>query len=158
MNFLFERNHKYETHTSIEDIRSMLKELRRTSWHDVAINLTGKLEEDDSFRLARKYSFTGVKIGLPTNYVLLEGQLTEDNNNTNIEVTVRSSRILLFYFYSLLIFLFYDLYRLFESNFTDDYIRSVGIFLILTFFIFQIRNSLNKITNSFERYLQVGKR
>ncbi len=158
MNFLFQRNHQYETHTSIEDIRSRIKELRKTSWHDIAVNLTGKVEEDDSFQLSRKLGFTGFTKGLPKNFVLIDGQLTEVNTATTINITVRCNYLLLFYFYAASAFLAYDLYCLLESNFTIDYVRPVVLSLILLYFIFFTRSQLNRITNSFESYLRVGKR
>ncbi len=158
MNLFFERKHRYETHTSIEDIRSRIKELRKTSWHDVAVNLTGKVEEDNSFQLSRKLGFIGFTKGLPKSFVLIEGQLTENNTATDITITVRCNYLLLFYFYAAFAFLLYDVYAFIESNFTADPIRPIAISIILLYFTFFIRNQLNRITDSFESYLRIGKR
>jgi hypothetical protein len=158
MNILFQRKHFYETHTSIEDIRSRIKELRKTSWHDVAVNLTGKLEEDNSFQLSRKIGFIGFTKGLPKNFVLIDGQLTENKTATDIAITVRCNHLLLLYFYAAFLFLMYDLYTLIENNFATDPVRPIALSVILLYFTFFIRNQLNRITSSFESYLRVGKR
>lgn len=158
MNLFFQRKHRYETHSSIEDIRGSIRELRKTRWYDVAINLTGKVEEDNSFQLSRKLGFIGFTKGLPKSFVLIEGQLTENNTATDITITVRCNYLLLFYFYAAFAFLLYDVYAFIESNFTTDPIRPIAISIILLYFTFFIRNQLNRITDSFESYLKVGKR
>jgi|GEM_PF-1251554 len=158
MNVFFQRKHYYETHTAIEDIRSRLKELRKTSWHDIAVNLTGKVEEDNSFKLENKSGFVFRFGGIPQNTVLIEGNLIEDNTNTNIHITARCNYFLVFLFYLSAAITMYDLYTFLSSNFATDLIRAGILFFFLLFFIFFIRQSLNSITQRFERYLQVGKR
>lgn len=158
MNILFQRKHKYETHTGIEDVRQRIKSLRKSSWHDVAINLTGKIQEDNSFTLKNKQTLGAFTRGIPKTFVILEGQLTPDNIATTIDVTVRPNYILVLLFYILACIVLYDLYEFIIYDFSTDLLRAGILSIILLFSVFLIKSMMNDITNRFEEFMLLGKR
>ncbi len=158
MNFLFQRKHKYETHTAIEDVRQRIKSLRKSRWYDVAINFTGNIQEDDSFTLKTKQSLGAFTKGLVKTFVFLEGQLIADNTSTKIDVTVRPNYVVVLLFYVLACFVLYDLYDFVIHVFTTDLLRAGTILIILLFNGFLITRMMNSITNRFEEFMLLGKR
>ncbi len=117
MNIFFTRKYKYIKYDSLEIVLDELKELTERKWYDSADNITGKLNEDNSFQLTHKWSFSFIR-WIETNPAYINGIIETDDNRTVIMISVRPNSIFVLSFYCLLV---YFIYNLFQPNlFTDE--------------------------------------
>ena len=117
MNIFFTRKYKYSKYDSLEMVLDEIKDITSRKWHNGADNITGKLNEDNSFQLTHKWSFSFIR-WIETSPAYINGTIETDDSKTVIKTSVRPNSIFVLSFYFLIV---YFIYNLFQPNlFTDE--------------------------------------
>jgi hypothetical protein len=155
MSPLFEQKYRYIVFEPVDSVRSQLKSILKTPWYDIAVNLAGKVSNDNTFKLYPKLSM-GVEIfGVIQSIAVLTGKLEPTDGQTHILVEVRPNYAFLLVFYVILLILILKLGGMFISRTVDDWIMSVALFFILIFIRSLIHFSMGRLKNRFERTMSV---
>lgn len=155
MNPLFEQKYCYIVFEPVDNVRSQLKSILKTPWYDITVNLTGKVSNDNTFKLYPKLSM-GVKVfGVVQSVAVLTGRLEPASGQTNIVVEVRPNHALLLAFYLVLLILILKLAGMFISRTGDGWIMAVALFFMLLFIRSLIHFSMGRLKNRFERVMSV---
>ena len=155
MNFSLEQEYRYIVLTSSSNVRSQLKSILKTPLYDIAINLTGTLSEDDSFKLYPKLTVGAEFFGISRGFAIIAGRLATNGQQTTIEVRVRPSRSVLVVFYVFLISFLIKLFSLVKSSSEADLILVVALFVGVIFFRSLIHFSAGRLRNRFERLMSL---
>ena len=105
MDPFFSFKKEYCVNDSIHNVRSQIKSLVERRPFDFSENISGTLNEDDSFKLSPKWTFGSLKVfGIQQDMTYLNGKLKEDNGQTIIETMARPNYaiVAIFYFMVLL--------------------------------------------------------
>lgn len=131
MSPLFEQRYRYIVFEPVDSVRSQLKSILKTPWYDIAINLAGRVSNDNTFKLYPKFSMGIEVFGVIQSVAVLTGRFEPADGQTNILVEVRPNYGLLIVFYLVLLILILKLVGMFISRTADDWILSVALLLIL---------------------------
>lgn len=150
MNLLFEQNYKYIVFDPIENLRLQLKSITKTPWYDLQVNLSGKLYEDDKFKLYSKFPFGPGKV-IAVIYGKLE-LLENSQTAINISVRPRNRALIIFYFIAMLF-----LFELFSSLNSDpqEWALTIAYFITLIILRSLIYSTTNSLKNRFERIMSI---
>ena len=149
--------HKYK-YVSLEDIggtRSRLKSILETPWYDIAVNLAGKVYDDNTFMLYPKFSMGFEFFGFSQSVAVIVGKMEGEGEQTHINIEVRPNHAVLFSFYIILLIFLFRLFKLFTSSSEVDRILAVGLFFILFFIRSHIYFSMGRLRNRFERLMSL---
>jgi hypothetical protein len=80
MNLLLNQKYEYNILLPAEEVRAQLKSITRTPWYDLAINLQGKLYDDDKFKLLSKTAIGIKTIGGMQDVAILKAGLNRMAN------------------------------------------------------------------------------
>jgi hypothetical protein len=109
MNFLFTHTNRYFSHEPIKNVSEKLKELTRKPWYDAAPNLAGRFNSENSFTLTSKWSI--LSIGwIERSNAYLRGTLSDYNDGTRIEVSVRPNSVFVILFYALIMLFTFEVF------------------------------------------------
>ena len=153
MNLSFGQEYKYIVFEPVDMVRSQLKSITRTPWYDVAINLSGKVFDDNRFKLYSKMSMGIQVFGLIQDIVVITGQLESEHGKTNIHVKIGPSDLVLAAFYVISFIFLFEAISLFMSSHLDRWIMVVGLFFLLVFMRSLIYFSAGRLKNRFERIM-----
>lgn len=155
MNPLLDQRYQYIVLKHVDQVRSHLKEITKTPWYDIAVNLAGKVNEDNTFVLYSKLSFGIDVFNMAQNTAIIAGKLEPQNNEqTIIHAEVRPNYFVLFVFYLILIILVFKLADFLVSGRQDW----TAIILLFTLFIILrsvIHFSIGRLKNRFERIMSI---
>jgi hypothetical protein len=155
MNPLLEQKYRYVVFQSLDHVRAQLKSITKTPWYDIAVNLAGKVSEDNTFKLYSKISFGIEVFNMQQNTAIITGKLEpQDGEQTIIHVEVRPNYFVLFALYFIAIIFVFKLVDLFVSGGKDW----LGKALLLILFIFLrslIHFSIGRLKNRFEKVMSV---
>jgi hypothetical protein len=155
MNFLLEQKYRYIVFESLNNVRGKLKAITKTPWYDIAINLAGKVSDDNTFELYSKLSLGVNVFNVPQNIAIIMGRLkSETEEQTDIHVVVRPNYAVLFVFYFVIAIFLFKLFTAFHSN-VQDWILNGFLFLFLVFLRSIIYFSMGQLKNRFERIMSV---
>ena len=155
MSPLFEQKYTYIVFEPADSVRSQMKSILKTPWYDIAVNLAGKVSNDNTFKLYPKFSM-GVEIfGVIQRVAVLTGRLESTDGQTHIHVEVRPNYGLLFVFYLILLILLLKVFGMFISRTGDGWILSVTLFFMLIFIRSLIHFSMGRLKNRLERTMSV---
>ncbi|HEX7902345.1 MAG TPA: hypothetical protein VF487_00600 [Chitinophagaceae bacterium] len=156
MNIFFTQKNKYKVNDSIENVRSEIKLIVNRRWYDSSKNITGKIYDDNSFRLTHKWSFVIID-WIERSPAYLNGTLSADNNKTIINTTLRPNSGFVLFFYLLTILFLCELFGV------DTFSEGDKIFKLLFFPFFNlilfglIRMYTTRLRNRFEKMLHVSR-
>lgn len=126
MNIFFTRKYQYSKYDSLEIVRDEFKDITNRKWYDGADNITGKFNEDDSFQLTHKWSFSFIR-WIETSPAYINGTIKTDDNRTLIQISIRPNSMFVLFFYGLIV---YFIYNLFQPNiFSDEVVVFKIIFI-----------------------------
>lgn len=155
MNLLLNQKYTYTIFEPVDQVRSYLKSIAKTSWYDIEINLAGKVNEDNTFELYPKSAFAFGVFNMSPHTALITGNLKQkENEETTIYAEIRPSYIVLLALYLILILFVFKLVYLLIFNGTDW----PGTIVLLIIFIFMrglIHFSIRRLKNRFERIMSV---
>lgn len=154
MNIFFTRKYKYNKYDSLDIVRDEFKDLTNRKWYDGADNITGKFNEDDSFQLTHKWSFSFIR-WIETCPAYINGELKTDNNRTIVQIRIRPNSMFVLSFYCLIV---YFIYNLFQPNILSDEVAIFKIIFILFFnlFLFAIMMSYTSgLRKKFEKAMHL---
>src|SRR5688500_13734308 len=107
MNPLLDQKYEYVVLEHVDQVRSQLKAITKTPWYDIAVNLAGKMNEDNTFKLYSKLSFGIEVFNMQQNTAIITGKLEPQGEQTIIHAEVRPNYFVLFALYLILaIFIF----------------------------------------------------
>lgn len=155
MNLFLEQKYKYIVFEPVENVRSQLKSIVKTPWYDLAVNLAGRVNEDNTFQLHSKLSMGINVIGTMQNFVLLAGKLEQQKERTQINIEVRPNYSVLFAFYLILLIFIFKLVEVFISNMFSDWMLAIFLFLFIVFVRSLIYFSIGQLKNRFEKTLLI---
>lgn len=154
MNFLLEQKYRYIVFESLNNVRWQLKTITKTPWYDIAVNLAGKVSDDNTFELYSKLSLGINVFNVPQNIAIMTGRLkTELEDQTDIHVVVRPNYAVLFVFYFIIVIFLFKLFTAFHSN--EEWILTGLLFLFLIFLRSLIYFSMGQLKDRFERIMLV---
>src|SRR5438309_9799532 len=100
MDALFTVKNKYVVHDSLDNVSSELTSILDRRWYDFSENISGKLNEDGSFKLSPKWTLGYLKVfGMSQDMTYLIGTLKEEGSQTIIETITRPNYALVAVFY-----------------------------------------------------------
>jgi len=103
MNLLLDQSDQYVVLEHVDHVRSQLKAITKTPWYDITVNLAGKVNEDNTFKLYSKLSFGIDVFNMPQNTAIITGKLEpKDGEQTIIHAEVRLNYFVLFALYFIL--------------------------------------------------------
>lgn len=155
MNTLLSEKYVYTIFEPLDQVISYLKSITKTSWYDIEVNLTGKVNEDNTFELYPKLSFAFGVFNLSPYTAIIIGSLEKQGNEgTTICAEIRPSYIVLLALYLILILLVVKLVNLFIFN-GNDWPGTLVLCIILVFMRGLIHFSIRRLKTRFERIMSV---
>jgi hypothetical protein len=155
MSPLFEQRYRYIVFEPVDSVRSQLKSILKTPWYDIAVNLAGKVSNDNTFKLYPKLSMGIGIFGIGQSVSVVTGRLEPGDGQTNIIIEIRPNYALLLVFYLILLIFLLKLVGLFNSNSESDWILVGAMFFILIFIRSLIHFSIGRMKTRFERTMSV---
>jgi hypothetical protein len=155
MSPLFEQKYRYIVFESVDSVRSQLKSILKAPWFDIAVNLAGRVSNDNTFKLYPKFSMGVEVFGVVQSVSVITGTIEADGSQTHINVEVRPNYAVLCAFYLILLIFVLKLVGLFTSSTENDWILVVGLFIMLIFIRSLIHFSMGRLKNRFERTMSV---
>lgn len=156
MSPLLEQKHKYIVFESVHSVRTHLKSTIRTPWYDIAINIAGKVSDDNSFKLYSRLSLGVKAFNIPQHIAILTGKLEpQGEQQTIIHVEVRANYAVLFALYLILVIFVFKLISSFNSSTSQDWFVTALLFFLLIFLRSLIHFSIGRLKNRFERVMSV---
>lgn len=155
MSLQLEQKYKYIVFEPVDSVRSQLKSIAKSPWYDISINLSGKVFEDNTFKLYSKLEM-GIKVfGMVRNVAMISGKFEADLQQTNIQIEVKPTPLVLLAFYVMSFILLIKLFGLLVWNTQQDWTVVIGLFFILFFVRSLIHFSIGRLKNRFERIMLV---
>ena len=155
MNPLLEQKYKYALMEPVDQVRSQLKSILQTPWYDLAINLSGRVSEDNTFKFKPKFSFGIEVFGMVRSAAVITGKLEPNGEQTIMQLEVRPNHFFLLAFYLVLFIFIFKLFELFTSATESDWILVAALFFFMIFFRSLIHFSMGRLKNRFERTLLI---
>jgi hypothetical protein len=155
MSPLFEQKYRYIVFEPVDNVRSQLKSILKTPWYDIAVNLAGKVSNDNTFKLYPKFSMGVEVFGVIQRVSVLTGRIEANGEQTNVIVEVRPNHAVLVAFYLILVIFLFKLVGLFASSSENEWILVVALFIMLIFIRSLIHFSMGRLKNRFERTMSV---
>jgi len=161
MDAFFSFDNKYTVHSPIEHVRSEIKSLIDKPWYDFSGKISGKLNDDDSFKLRPKLSigFQGILgsqgIWFAQSPTYITGSLKEENGNTIIEIISRPnfSFIILFYLIAMTVISeALGISKFTQASLSEIFFEFIPICIVVVLLmIFAVK----RLRNRFERLLNL---
>lgn len=109
MDFLFNRNYKYVINSSVDTVRSNLTHITDKRWYDFSENITGRLNNDNSFKLTHQWTFGYIR-WIENSFAYLTGTIRQEGDKTVIDTTLRPNSGLVLFFYILVVLFLCELF------------------------------------------------
>jgi hypothetical protein len=155
MNPLLEQRYQYIVLAHIDQVRSQLKAITKTPWYDIAVNLAGKVNEDNTFELYSKLSWGIDVFNIQQNTAIITGKLEpQHGEQTIIHAEVRPNYFVLFVLYLILIIFVFKLVDFIISG-RQDWIFTILFFILFIILRSLIHFSIGGLKNRFERLMSV---
>jgi hypothetical protein len=155
MSPLLEQKYRYVVFEPVDQVRSQLKSITKAHWYDIAINLAGKVTEDNKFELYSKLSFGIEVFNMPQHTAIITGKLEpQDGEQTIIHAKVRPNYFVLFALYLILMIFIFKLVGLFVSE-GEDWLVTILLFILFIFLRSLIHFSIGRLKNRFEKFMSV---
>lgn len=155
MNFLFQQQYRYIVFDPIDHVRSQIESIVRAPWYDIAVNIAGRVSNDNTFKLYPKLSIGFKVFGVSQSLSVITGRLESADAHTNIHIEVRPNYAVLISFYLMLFIFLFKLIGLFTSEADSEWMLVVGFFLLLVLLRSLIHFSMGRLKNRFERTMLV---
>jgi hypothetical protein len=155
MSPLLEQKYRYHVFQPVDQVRTQLKSITRTPWYDIAVNLAGKVTEDNTFKLYSKLSFGIEVFNMPQNTAIITGKLEpQDGEQTIIYTKVRPNYFILFALYFIVMIFVFKLAVLFVSG-GEDWLGTALLLILFIFLRSLIHFSIGRLKNRFEKVMSV---
>ena len=155
MSLFLEQKFQYICLENIDSTKSRMKSILKSPWYDIAINLAGRVFEDNTFMLYPKLSMGFEFFGFSQSVAVIVGKMEGEGEQTHINIEVRPNHAVLFSFYIILLIFLFKLFKLFTSSSEVDRILVVGLFFILFVIRSHIYFSMGRLRNRFERLMSL---
>ena len=99
MDFLFSRTYKYTLSRPIDKVLQDFSEVENKKWIDFSENITGSLNNDNSFKFTHKWTLGYIRGVFGSDFAILKGKITENGQSTIIETSLRPNFGLVFFIY-----------------------------------------------------------
>lgn len=154
MDIFFNRSYKYVVNSSVDNVRSDMTRITDKRWYDFSENITGKLNDDNSFKFTHKWTF-GYSRWTENSFAYLTGTIREEGDKTVIDTTLRPNSGIVLFFYILLVLFLCDLFGI-QTMLKGP---KIYLLLILSFFDLLLAGLMLYVTNGhrnrFERIMQL---
>ena len=156
MDAFFIIKNKCIVHDSVDNVSSELSSILDRRWYDFYENISGRLNEDGTFKLSPKWTLGSLKVfGMLQDMTYLIGTLKEDGDKTIIETTTRPNYALIAAFYFPLLLLLKKLFGFdifIEGTLTQLLLVIPAVcFALVLIMVF----SVIRLRNRFERLMQL---
>ena len=154
MDIFFTRKYKYTVNDSIDNVRADIESITGRRWYDFSVNITGRFNDINSFKLTHKWSFAVIR-WIENSPAYLSGTLSVDHNKTVIDTTLRPNSGFVMFFYILTILFLCELFGI------DTFIQGPKTFKLLFFPFFNLilfglmQMFTTGLKNRFERILHL---
>jgi hypothetical protein len=151
LNILFAYKQDYYSGDTIETFRFKMKKIQTEKLKYPLDNITGTVNEDDSFSFTHKWSV--IRVGKP---VHLTGNFYTEGRFTKVSIVINSNPILVIIFYLLIILFFCEVFGV--ETFVSDAKNNVLVaypFGAAMFFCF-IRIYTNGLKSRFEKLMKLN--
>jgi hypothetical protein len=158
MDAFFTIKNRYVIHNSVDNVRSELSDILDRPWYDFSENMSGRLNEDGTFKLSPKWTLGSLRVfGMSQDMTYLTGALKEHHGKTIIETTTRPNYVLIVAFYFPLLLL---VVKLFGFDIIEGTLTQFLVFIPPVCFVFGVMMgfSVVRLRNRFERLLQLERR
>lgn len=156
MDAFFTIKNKYVVHDNVDAISSELSSILDRRWYDFTENISGRLNEDGTFKLSPKWTLGSLKVfGMLQDMTYLIGTLKEHGDKTIIETTTRPNYALIAAFYFPLLLLLLKIFGLdifIEGTLTQ---LLLVIPVVCSFLALIMVFSVIRLRNRFERLMQL---
>jgi hypothetical protein len=156
MDAFFTIKNKYVVHDSVDNVSSELSSILDRRWYDFSENISGRLNEDGTFKLSPKWTLGSLKVfGMLQDMTYLSGTLKEDSNKTIIETTTRPNYALIAAFYFPLLLLLIKLFGF--DIFIEGTLTQLLLVIPAVCFVLAVvmAFSVIRLRNRFERLMQL---
>lgn len=154
MDILFNRNYKYVVNGSVDNIRSDMTRITDKRWYDFSENITGNLNDDNSFKFTHKWTFGYIR-WIENSFAYLTGTIRQEGDKTIIDTTLRPNSGIVLFFYILLVLFLCELFGI------QTMLKGPKIYLLLFLPFFDLilvglmLYMTNGLRNRFERIMQL---
>jgi hypothetical protein len=156
MNLTLAHNYTYILFAPLEEVRNQLRSITKTPWYDLAVNISGKIADNNSFILYPKFSLSIEVFSMPQSVAILTGQLqAQDKEQTVLLVEVRPNHAVLIVFYLLVFGFVLNLANVFLYSTEVRWIITVILFILVMNFRSLIQFSIYRLRNRFERIMSI---
>ncbi|MGZ5218945.1 MAG: hypothetical protein ACXWC7_02670 [Chitinophagaceae bacterium] len=149
------QKYRYIVFEPVDSVREQLKLILQSPVYDIAINLAGRISNDNTFRIYPKFSMGIEVFGIVQNTSIITGKIYAEDGQTNIMVEVRPNHAVLLAFYLTLLIFLPRLVGLFTSGTESDLILVAALFIFLIIIRSLIHFSIGRLKNRFERNMSV---
>ncbi len=99
MDFLFSRKYKYTVNKPIDKVVQDISKVTNKKWTDFSENITGKLNEDNSFKFTHQWTLGFIRGIFGNDFATIKGTINENGQTSVIETTLRPNLSLVFIVY-----------------------------------------------------------
>lgn len=152
MDFLFSRTYKYIVNEPTDNVLQDISKMTNRKWTDFSHNITGKLNDDKSFKFTHKWTLGYIRGIFGSDFATIKGSIKDNGQNTIIETTLRPNLGLVFFIYLMAILFLCELFGIKTMlNGPKTYILLFlpffGLILIglILFMTNGLRNTLEKV-------------
>lgn len=153
MDAFFTIKKQYVVHDNVDTVSSELSSILRRRWYDFNENISGRLNEDGTFKLSPKWTLGSLKVfGMLQDMTYLIGTLKEDGDKTIIETTTRPNYALVAAFYFPLLLLLIKIFGLdifIEGSLTQLLlvipVVCFALAVIMVFSVIRLRNRFERL-------------
>lgn len=110
MDFLFSRTYKYTINEPIDNVLQDFSKVTNRKWTDFSDNITGKLNDDNSFKFTHKWTLGYIRGIFGNDFATIKGNINDNGENTVIEITLRPNFGLVFFNYLIAILFLCELF------------------------------------------------
>ena len=156
MNFFLAKQYDYIVLKEVNEVRSRLESITRTPWYDITVNLSGKVSDDNTFKLFTKLSFGIQVFNVSGKTAILTGLLEpHGEQQTIIHTELRPNYALLTVLYFILIIFFFKLITSFNSGSMQGWIEIALLAFMLLALRSVIHFSMGRLKNRFEKFMLI---
>ncbi|EAZ79937.1 hypothetical protein [Algoriphagus machipongonensis] len=154
MNLLFSRNYRYIVRSSVDNVRIDITGITDKPWHDFSENITGSLNDDNSFKFTHKWTFAYIT-WFENSFAYLTGTIRQEGEKTIINTNLRPNSGIVLSFYVLLVLFLCVLFGI------QTMLKGPKIYILLFLLFFALilvglmLYMTNGLRNRFERIMQL---
>ncbi len=152
---IFYRKHRYHLPHPSEQVQDKLRFITTRRYEDYSVDIVGRLEPDGRFELMHKWGITNTEL-IENRRAYLQGSLSENNNGSCLEISLRPNIVFVICFYISLALLIAEVVGVSLIPFLSKPVKIIALCCINSVLLGIMFISINSLKKRFERLMQLN--